>query len=464
MAAPAVSAARSPLDAAHVDALVVGAGIAGLAAAMELQARGCEVVVVDPSDRPGGVIRTDHVGGYVLERGPNTVQVKAPIRAFLEGQGLLDALRPAAPESRLRHIFRDGRLLSLPSSPWGFVKSPLLSARGKLRLLAEPFVGRGQPEEESVAEFAGRRLGGETVEALVGPFLTGVYAGDEEQLGAAAVFPTLVEHERRSGSISGGLLRAAVRQGGARGLTGTFSGIAGLGPFVRALADRLHEPPGLGTRVAELSRDRDGWRVVVESAGGSSELSASRVVVAVPSTEAARLLAGVDARAAQLLDSISYGPVVSVAIGVERSAVATPIEGFGFLVPRGEALPILGCLYMSRQFPGRAPEGRELLQCMLGGARWPEAPEAADEELFERALQGLDGAIGLKGEPKRLALARWPRAIPQPGRDHPMRMREVRACLGGMRGLALAGSYMQGVSVADSFASGLAASRALLDP
>ncbi|MGE4653013.1 MAG: protoporphyrinogen oxidase [Myxococcota bacterium] len=456
-------AARASLTAARVDAVVVGAGVAGLAAALELQAAGCEVVVADPSDRPGGMVRTDHVAGFVVERGANTLQIKPPIRAFLEARALLEALRSAAPESRLRCIWRDGRLLAVPGSVAGFVSSPLLSLSGKLRMLAEPFVRRGQPQQESVAEFVGRRLGAEAVDSLVGPFLTGVYAGDETELGAAAVFPGLVEHELRSGSITGGMLRGALDRSAARGLPGTFSGSAGLGPFVRGLADLLDEPPALGTRVVALSRDGDAWRVAVESAGGSTELCAPRVVLATPAQEAGRLLAAVNPRASEILDSIPYAPVVSVALGAERAALRASIEGFGFLVPRGEDLPILGCLYMSRQFPGRAPEGRELLQCMLGGARWPAAPQATDDELFEHALRGLDRVIGLDAEPKRLAVARWPRAIPQPGRDHPARIRELSACVGAVNGLALAGGYVAGVGVADSFASGLLAARQLLD-
>ena len=454
--------ARPPVTPARVDAVVVGAGIAGLAAALELQSGGCEVVVVDPLERPGGVIRTDHVASYVVERGPNTFQVKAPMLEFLEARGLSDTLQPASPESRLRCIFRDGRLLALPTSPWGFAASPLLSLSGKLRLLAEPFVGRGQPDGESVAEFVGRRLGEEAVESLVGPFLTGVYAGDEKQLGAAAVFPTLVEHERRSGSITGGLLRGSLRRGGARGLAGTYSGSGGLGPFVRMLADLLHEPPALGSRVAGLHSDGDSWRVSVESQGGGTELQTSRVVLAADAGESGRLLAGVEPRAAEILGTIAYSPVVSAGIGVKRAAVANPVEGFGFLVPRGESLPILGCLYMSRQFPDRAPEGCELLQCMLGGTRWPAAVEATDEEILERVQQGLEVAIGLRETPRLLAVSRWPRAVPQPGRDHPARMREARASLTEAKGLALAGAYVAGVSVADSFASGVVAARELL--
>src|SRR5262245_25513189 len=132
----------------EVDALVAGAGIAGLAAALELQSRGREVLVLDPLDRPGGVLRTDPGAGYVVERGANSAMVKAPMLRFLEERGLEGALQAARPASRARMLFRDGALVRVPASPLGLVATPLLSARGKLRLLAEPFVRRGDASAE----------------------------------------------------------------------------------------------------------------------------------------------------------------------------------------------------------------------------------------------------------------------------------------------------------------------------
>ena len=181
----------------EIGAVVVGGGIAGLAAALALQLEVSEVLVVDSSDRPGGVMRTDHVEGYVVERGPNTFQAKAPMLAALREHGLDDGLLRAEPESNRRFIVSEGELVAVPMSPLAFLRTPLLTAGGKLRLLAEPFVRRRRGAEESVAEFAGRRLGAQAVENLIGPFLTGVYAGDERELGAEAVFGSLVELERR---------------------------------------------------------------------------------------------------------------------------------------------------------------------------------------------------------------------------------------------------------------------------
>ena len=446
------------MSVARVDSVVVGAGVAGLAAALELQSAGDEVFVIDPSDRPGGALRTDHVGGYVVERGANTVMVKPPMRAFLEQRRLEDVLIAAAPTSRRRYLVRDHGLERVPMSPLALATTPLLTTGAKLRLLAEPFVWRRRKQEESVAEFIERRLGPQVVSALVGPFLTGVYAGDETQLGARAVFGSLVEADERFGSITLGGLIGAFRRG-PRGLPGSHSTQAGLGPFARKLAEQLAEPPALGSRVVALGRDTQGFRVDVTSGSGDLSVTAARLVVAAPSLEAGTLLRGIDGELARTLEDIEYAPIAAVPLGVTPDDVATEIDGFGFLVPKGAGLGLLGCLYMSQLFAGRAPQGHELLHCMLGGVRWPEAAHMSDSDLVARACEDLDRVLGLKGQPESLGVARWQRAVPQPGRDHVARMRWVQERLVDFPGLALAGAYVAGVSVADSLASGVAAAR-----
>jgi len=451
------------LSTPEVDAIVVGAGIAGLAAAVELQQELREVVVIDPLDRPGGVMRTDHVGGYVIERGPNTFQVKGPMLASLRRDALDPLLLRALPASRLRCIYHGGRLVPVPMSPVGLVRTPLLSARAKWRLLAEPFVRRGDGSAESVAEFAGRRLGRECVDNLVGPFLTGVYAGDEEQLGAHAVFGSLVEGERRAGSIAAGLVAGLFRRRGPKGLRGIHSSTEGLGPFARALSEVLLEPPALGSRVSGLRREGGQWIVAVSGPGGGSHLRTPRLVVAAPSREAAEILRGASPEAAAELESISYAPIVGVPVGVKPQDVRTPIEGFGFLVPRSAGVRLLGCLFMSQLFAGRAPAGCELLQCIIGGMRWPEAVDLPDDVIAEQVRADLDRVLGLKGDPEILTVTRQPWAVAQPDRGHVRRVARIRAYLADQPSLALAGSYLAGVSVPDSFASGLAAARQILD-
>ncbi|MBW2269789.1 MAG: protoporphyrinogen oxidase [Deltaproteobacteria bacterium] len=445
-------------------AVVVGAGVAGLAAALELEKTTSEVVVLDAADRPGGVMRTDHVAGYVVERGPNSVQLKPPMYAALRDRNLDAALTRALPASRRRWIWRDAALQAVPMSPLGFVRTPLLTPLGKLRLLVEPFVRRRDASNESVAEFATRRFGPQVAQRLVGPFLTGVYAGDERTLGAGAVFGQLVEFERRAGSVVLGAAVAALGRGKPRAPAGSWSAPEGLGPFARRLADRLNEPPALGAQVVALHRDGAAWRLDVSSPAGESQLRAQRVVLAVGAPAAARLLGPLEPRCAELLAGVAYAPVVSLPLGVAADSLVRPADGFGFLVPRDADASLLGCLFMSQLFSGRAPAGHELLHCLLGGMRWPEAIDTPDDQLVERAARDLDRALGLRGAPQPLGVTRWRQAIPQPGRDHVARIAELRARLAGLAGLALAGAYLDGVAVADAFASGLRAAHELATP
>jgi len=444
----------------EVGVVVAGSGIAGLAAALQLQLAGKDVLVVDPSDRPGGVMRTDHVSGYVIERGPNTTYVKAPMLELIRTLGLEKSLLAAQPASRLRLIYDGGRLLPVPMSPLALLRTPLLSAGGKLRIFAEPFIRRSNASEESVAEFIGRRLGSQVVEGMVGPFLTGVYAGDERELGAAAVFPSLVEMERRSGSILFGALAGLFRRR-PRGLRGSHSAAEGLGPFARALAERLAEPVALENRVTAVRSDGDRWLVRTSGPGGERRVRAKRVVLAVPADQAGEILRGLDSELADELCAIEYAPIVGIPLGVDPEAVREKIQGFGFLVPRRAELKLLGCLYMSQLFPSRAPAGRELLQCLVGGMRWPEVVELPDDEIVAQVLADLDRVLGLREEPRVLAVTRWRQAIPQPKRDHVARIARIRERLAGYPGIALAGAYLGGISVADACESGLIAAREL---
>jgi oxygen-dependent protoporphyrinogen oxidase len=443
-----------------VEVLVVGAGIAGLAAARDLAAAGVRPLVVDANPRPGGVMQTVVVDGYRMEAGPNTFQARAPLCAFADRHGLWPVLALAAPESRRRSLFQNGRLVDLPRGPWSAVSTPLISTGAKLRMLAEPFIRRGDPTGESVHDFVARRLGAEVATKLVGAFLTGVYAGDERELGIEAVFPALAELERSHGSLVRGGLAGALRSRdpGARGRRGTWSSPDGLGVLAERLASGLPEPVRTEVPVRGLARDAGGWHADL----GDGAVHARQIVIATPAYAAADLLAPVDAGVGELLSGIAYAPIVSLGFGVRPADVRGSVEGFGFIAPRSSGLKLLGCLFMSRLFPGRAPKGHELLHVMMGGVRWPESVELPDDVVVAQALADLDRTLGLAGEPRPVAVRRWKRAIPQPGREHVRRIADVARRVDDLPGLHLAGSYLSGVSVADSLASGVrAASRVL---
>ena len=440
-----------------VETIVIGAGAAGLGAALELRARGSDVLVLDAGDRPGGVMRSERREGFLIERGPSTTRLPPGAVALLSREGLEAALVKASPESSARFLLRPEGLVPAPLSPLAFATTRLLSGAGKLRLLREPFVARGDGTGESVAAFVERRFGREALEALVAPFLVGVYAGDERALGAEAVFPTLVAAEREGGSIARGLLRRALAGGATRGFPGTWSAREGLGGLATLLARGLGERLQLGAAVRALVPETGGWRVEL----GQRTLRTRRVVLAADAAGAAELLGPLEPEAAAFARALPSAPLVSLALALAPAETVHPIQGFGFLVPRDLGLDLLGALFMSRLFAGRAPAGQELLTAMIGGLRWPGAPDAPDDELLRRVHAGLDRALGLRAAPRVLAITRWARAVPQPGPGHVGAVRGVRARLARLPPLALAGGCWDGVSLGETLVSGARAAASL---
>jgi oxygen-dependent protoporphyrinogen oxidase len=447
----------------EVEVAVIGAGVAGLAAAAVLRRAGREVLVLEAGERAGGAARSERIDGHLVERGPNTFRVPPAMDAFLREHALGDVLVAANPVGRERFLLRGGALVPVPMDPLAFARTPLLSARGKLRLLGEPFVRRGDPSGESVAEFATRRFGAETCDALIGPFLTGVYAGDERQLGAEAVFPALVDAERRSGSVVRGLLRGALARGRVRGRAGTWSARAGVAELTDALAMALGSALRLRAPVSGIAFEAGSY--VIEVAGDSTgpPVRSSGLVLATPAPAAARLLADLDPDAAKATGALAYAPVASVSLSLAHGTSRVPLRGFGYLVPRGEGDALLGCLFPSQLFPGRAPAGHELMTLLAGGVRRPDALDWPDDRLVAALTDELDRALGLREAPRALAITRWREAVPQPGRDHVRTLASVRAQLAKFPRFALAGAHTDGVAFGEALASGVRAARALAE-
>lgn len=448
---------------ADVEVAVIGGGIAGLAAAATLRRAGRDVVVLEASARAGGAAQSERIDGHLVERGANTFRIPPVMAAFLRDHAQSALPIAAAPASRERFLVRGGALVPVPMDPLAFATTPLLTPRGKLRLLAEPFVRRGDARGESVAEFATRRLGREACDALVAPFLTGVYAGDEHQLGAEAVFPSLVAAERRGGSVAVGLLADAVARRGARGRPGTWSAREGVAALPDALARSLGASLRLSAPASGIAFEEGGYRIEIAADSGARELRARGLIVAAPAAASARLLAGLEPEAAKAVGAIAHAPVASVSVSIARDSTRVPVRGFGYLVPRGEGDALLGCLFPSRLFAGRAPADRELLTLLAGGLRKPAALDWPDDRLVA-ALQGeVDRTLGLADAPRVLAITRWPQAVPQPGREHGRILRGVRDRLARFPRLAIAGGWTDGVAFGESLASGVRAAHSILE-
>ena len=466
------------------DVAVLGAGIGGLTAAFHLASGGARVLVVEAAARVGGVIESraldSAVGRFRFEAGPNTVLDGRPaVGELLAAAGLAGERVEARPAAERRYVWKRGRLLALPTGAGSFLATPLFSAAAKLRLAAEPFIGRPAESagEETVAGFVRRRLGGEFLRYAVGPFVSGVYAGDPERLSMRWAVPRLHALEAEHGGLLRGMLArgrrarrarrvgvgAAARRGGGgpAGPGGAmFTFADGLEELPRRLAERVAGHDGCAVRTGVRAgglRAEEGGYAIATSAG---ELRARRAVVALPSAATAELLAAATGGASRVLAEVPWAPVAVVHLGVRLADLAHPLDGFGFLAPRGEGLRLLGCLFTSTIFPGKAPAGCAALAVFLGGRTDPAAVELADDAMREVVCEDLGRALGLAGEPVVAEVLRWPRAIPQYEVGHGRYLALAEEIEQRLPGVVLAGSYRGGVSVPERIEAGAAAATA----
>ena len=431
--------------------IVVGAGMAGLSAAHRARQLGADVRVFEASARAGGVVETVRDGGWTADLGPNSAAERPALRQLVADLGLADRRREAAEGAR--YVAWDGQPVALPRSPLGLARTPLLSRRGRLRLLTEPFRRRARRDDESLAGFVTRRLGPEVLAAAVDPFVAGVYAGDVSQLSVRHAFPRLWEMERRHGS----LLRGALRGRRARAPRAPSVSFAdGMQMLPDALAADLGDRLRLGARVAAAHPEGAGWRV--ELASGETH-AADRLLLAVPVHRLDGLLPHVPSSVA----AVTSPPVAVHALGFRRGDVAHALDGLGVLVPSREPLPLLGALFSSTMFPGRAPDGHVLLTAFVGGTRQPDLARAPAPEREARVLDALGALLGVRAAPVWSRTRLWRRAIPQYTLGHGLLLDALRQLEADHPGLGLAGSYRGGIALADAAASGRAAAERLVE-
>jgi protoporphyrinogen/coproporphyrinogen III oxidase len=437
-----------------VRVVVVGGGIAGLAAARRLELLSADPVLVECDRVLGGKIRTERVDGFVIEAAPDSFLARKERGvALCQELGLAGELIERRPENRRTFVRRGSKLHPLPEGLTGMIPaklealehSELLSEEGRARFASEPQIPAAEgDEDESIASFVARRFGRESYEALVEPLMTGIYGGDGEQLSLRATFPQLRTLELEHGSVLRGLPQPA------GGQPAPFLSLrSGMDRLVARIVEQFERTRAVaGAAATRLTRTRRGYEIELSGRGA---LAADGVVLATPAHATAELLTGVDGELASAHAQIPYASSAVVTLAFSRADVV-PLDGYGYVVPKTEGTDVLACTWSSQKWGERAPGGAVLVRVYAGrfGGR---VNDLDDGELVAVAREELRH-VEVAAAPILTRVHRWPRGMPQYTLGHLERLRRIEERLAEHPGLALAGAAYRGVGIPDCIRSG----------
>ena len=440
-----------------VDVVVIGGGVAGLAAANSAVNAGASVLLIEASDKIGGVMQTEMDSGFLVEHGPTSMGGSPSTLKLLGELGLQSQIVTPAAAAKCRYVVRDGAMHALPTSPPAMLRSRLLSTRAKARLLVEPLVARGTADgDESLADLVRRRFGREVLDFVVDPFVSGVCAGDATRLSKHFTLRTLDELEQQHGSVLLGAIKRA-RSGAAAGSPHIISFRSGMQQLPAALGRKIESASDstvrVGARVTHVSQMEGGWELRYKSNGQTHSVAGSAVVCALPA-HALPEVAWPEAwsRPVSQMSAVRYAPIATVALGFHQSQVSHRLNGFGVLFPSVEKRRILGALFNSSMFADRAPTGHCLVTVFVGGSRMTAAPSS--DEAIEAALSELTPLLGIRGAPVATSVARWDTGIPQLELGHEIVQMAAKNIAIQSPGVFFTGSYLSGVAIGDCLAHG----------
>jgi oxygen-dependent protoporphyrinogen oxidase len=439
---------------------VLGGGVTGLAAAYRLTRLGHEVRLFERSSQVGGALATEREGGWLVEKGPNSLQDTPIVASLVRELGLKAECIVADPAAKNRYVVRGGQLQAIPLSPSALLLSRLFSTRTKLRLLTECFTRPPvRPSDVSVADFVRGHFGSEVLDYVFQPLISGIYAGDPSRLSAREAFPRWWDLERTYGSLVLGQL-ATARERDERGeppAPGLISFRNGLQTLSETLASRLSATTLVLNTTIESLRPGPRWRVGVRDRDGSTrEETFDAVVSALSAPALAKLPFGsAGERPFSFLGAVPHAPVASLFLGFRREQVRHSLAGFGVLVPAVEKRGFLGAIFSSSLFPGRAPEGHVAITVLAGGILQPAVAALTADELWAHVRGDLGTLLGIEGEPVFCRHTYWSEGIPQYNLGHDRMLAGIAAFAHSYPSLWIAGNFRYGISVPDCLQSGM---------
>jgi oxygen-dependent protoporphyrinogen oxidase len=433
--------------------VIVGGGISGLSLAYSLLERkqDLDITVLEAGEKAGGKIWTDKEQGFLCEGGVNGFLDNRPKTLELVGKLSLTPLK-SSDKARKRYIFSEKKLHILPESPRSFFTSNLLSLYGRLRIVYEMFVPRKEGNDETLADFARRRLGKEAFEKLIDPMASGIFAGDPEKMSLKSCFPRIQALEAQYGSLIRAMIKLqkeAKKSGkkvgpGPGGVLTSF--YDGMETLVKGLTDHLGERLKTNAPVATIDKKGGSYSVCLAD---NSSIEAEAVVIATPAHVASEIVKSLDQYLSAILKEIYYPSVSVVCLGYKKDTFQHRLDGFGFLIPYREKRKVLGTLWDSSIFPNRAPEGYVLLRSMIGGVRMSDLAMENNEVLVHVVRKELEDIMRVRVMPDFIKVYRHEKGIPQYSPGHEERLASIHEKASKFKGLYFTGNAYRGIGVND---------------
>jgi oxygen-dependent protoporphyrinogen oxidase len=435
--------------------VIIGAGISGLTTAFLLNKLGCDVTVLEKKKEPGGSIETVFEKGFLFDKGPNSALETHPlIGKMIDELNLKDQLVYANKEANKRYILKNNQLHALPMSPTAFLKTRLFSPAAKLRLLAEPFIGRSKDGYyQSISEFVTRRLGKEFLDYAINPFVAGVYAGNPEELSVKSAFPKLYELEEKYGGLIVGTIRS-IRERKRRAEKSKQSAKMlsfkdGMQVLPKAIARHLSGKVKFQSDVTSIKKIIGGYQINFTVEGEQQSLNCDKIISTVPAYIASNLFAHFDEKLPKHLNEIYYPPVLALFLVYKKEFIRRPLDGFGFLIPSKEKKSFLGAIWSSVIFPNRSDDSTAVFTLFAGGARNPEIGSIDKEILIGKVKKEFEEIMKISGEPELQTYKYWSKAIPQYNIGYIEHEKYFDEFEKNNPGLLLSGNYRGGISVGD---------------
>jgi len=421
---------------------IIGAGISGLSLGWHLQQLQLPFKIFESTERAGGNIFSELREGFLVEHGPNSLLADGSVQNIVKAIGLEDRILMPEPVSKDRYIFKSGSYRKLPTSPPALLLNGFFSWGTKLNIFREPFHKSNAPQNESVASFFERRFGKEVLEMAVNPFVSGIYAGDPQQLVLHKTFPMLAEFEQNHGSVIKGFIKNSKNSE----RKASFSFKKGMGELPKAMAQKL--PIRFSSSVTSVEQVGSGFEVRF----GERKEHCSALVMTAPAHATGRLLANMQPDFGAQLQAVNYPPMVVVHSGFNREAVGHPLNGFGGLNPKKEGQFAAGSIWSSSLFPNRCPEGKVLITTFVGGEQYRDRLALSDADIKQKVTAELQQVYQITEGPVYQDTIRWEKAIPQYDRAV-LGLTEKAEAL-KQQGLFFCTNWMGGVSVADCLKKG----------